>query len=60
MAVAVMRVLTDPKARSDVRAEAAKALGMMQISSAVSNYNFSLVAHATAQLAARRGRSDRR
>jgi hypothetical protein len=55
MAVAVMHVLTDPKARSDVRAEAARALGMMQISSAVSNYNFGLVAHATAQLAARVG-----
>ena len=55
MAVAVMGVLSDPKARSDVRAEAAKALGMMQISSAVSNYNFSLVAHATAQLAAHVG-----
>jgi hypothetical protein len=55
MAVAVMRILTDSKARSDVRAEAAKALGMMQITSAVSHYNFGLVAYATAQLVAHVG-----
>ena len=55
MAVAAMRVLADNKARSEVRAEAARALGMMQISTAVPNYNFPLIAYAAAQLAARVG-----
>ncbi len=55
MAVAAMRILADPKSRSEVRAEAAQALGMMQISNAVPNYNFPLIAHAAAQLAARLG-----
>jgi len=55
MAVAAMRILADPKARSEVRAEAARALGMMQITSAVPGYNFPLVAYAAAQLAARLG-----
>ena len=55
MAVAVMRMLTDPKARTEVRAEAARALGMMQITTAVPGYNFPLVAYAAAQLAAHVG-----
>ena len=55
MAVAAMRILTDPKARTEVRAEAARALGMMQITTAVPGYNFPLVAYAAAQLAARVG-----
>ncbi|MGB0069383.1 MAG: hypothetical protein WBQ11_15290 [Isosphaeraceae bacterium] len=55
MAVAVMRILTDPKARTEVRAEAARALGMMQITKAVPGYNFPLVAYAAAQLAAHVG-----
>ena len=55
MAVAAMRVLGDTKARSEVRAEAARALGMMQISTAVPNYNFPLIAYAAAQLTARVG-----
>ena len=50
-----MRILADPKARPDVRAEAARALGMMQITNAVPKYNFSLVAYAAAQLAAEVG-----
>ncbi len=55
MAAAAMRILADPKARTEVRAEAARALGMMQVTTAVPNYNFPLVAYATAQLAARVG-----
>ena len=55
MAVAVMRILTDPKARTEVRAEAARALGLMQITTAVPGYNFPLVAYAAAQLAAHVG-----
>ncbi|MBV8127399.1 MAG: hypothetical protein JO114_06980 [Planctomycetaceae bacterium] len=52
MAVAAMRILADPKARTEVRAEAARALGMMQITTAVPDYNSPLVAYAAAQLAA--------
>ncbi len=55
MAVAAMRILADPKARTEVRAEAARALGMMQITTAVPGYNSPLVAYAAAQLAARVG-----
>jgi hypothetical protein len=55
MAAAAMQVLADPKARTDVRAEAARALGMMQITTAVPGYNFPLVAYAAAQLAAQVG-----
>src|SRR5262249_24491815 len=36
----------------EVRAEAARALGLMQITSAVPRYNFALVAHAAGELAA--------
>ena len=52
MAVSTMRILADSKARADVRAEAARALGMMQITTAVSNYNHMLVAYAAGLLAA--------
>jgi hypothetical protein len=55
MAAAAMRILADPKARTEVRAEAARALGMMQITTAVPGYNFPLVAYAAAQLAAQVG-----
>jgi hypothetical protein len=55
MAAAAMQILADPKARTEVRAEAARALGMMQITTAVPGYNFPLVAYAAAQLAARVG-----
>jgi hypothetical protein len=55
MAAAAMRVLVDPKARPDVRAEASRALGMMQISNAVTGYNFGLVAYAAGQLAVQVG-----
>ncbi|MGC8641824.1 MAG: hypothetical protein ACP5XB_18310 [Isosphaeraceae bacterium] len=55
MASTAMRILADPKARPDVRAEAVHALGMMQITNAVPSYNFSLIAYAAAQLAAEIG-----
>jgi len=55
MAAASMRILTDPKARTEVRAEAARTLGMMQITAAVPGYNYLLIAYATAQLAAQVG-----
>jgi hypothetical protein len=52
MANAAMRILADPESKPDVRAEAARALGLMPVSAAVPKYNFSLIAHATADLAA--------
>ena len=52
MAASAMRVLADPKGRSQVRSEAARALGFMQITNAVSNYNYPLVAYAVGMLAA--------
>jgi hypothetical protein len=55
MATAAMRILADPNARPEVRAEAARALGMMQISSAVPGFNYTLIAYAAAQLAAQLG-----
>jgi hypothetical protein len=55
MASTAMRILADPKARPEVRAEAARALGMMQITTAVPSFNYPLVAYATAQLAAQLG-----
>jgi hypothetical protein len=55
LAASAMRVLADPKARPDVRAEAARALGMMQITAAVPNFNFGLIAYAAAGLAAQLG-----
>ena len=51
MASSAMRYLADPGAKLEVRAEAARALGQMQIGSAVSKYNFPLVAYAAGQLA---------
>jgi hypothetical protein len=55
MANAAMTLLADGNARVEVRSEAARALGLMQISSAVSKYNYSLVAHSAGQLAAELG-----
>jgi len=52
MASAAMRLLTDFQAKPEVRAEAARALGLMEITSAVRGYNFALVAHVTGLLAA--------
>jgi hypothetical protein len=55
MAAAAMRILADPQARPEVRAEAAKALGYMQITNNVTSFSFTLVAHAAARLAAQIG-----
>ena len=55
MANAVMRLLSDPQTRLEVRAEAARALALMEITPAVDRYNYLLVAHATAHLAAELG-----
>ncbi|MGP0070186.1 MAG: hypothetical protein ACLQGP_42130 [Isosphaeraceae bacterium] len=55
MAGTAMRFLADPSAKIEVRAEAARALGLMQITSAVPKYNFPLVAYGTGQLAAELG-----
>jgi len=55
MAAAAMQLLADPKARNEVRAEAAKALGFMQITQVVPSFNFGLVAHAASGLAAQLG-----
>jgi hypothetical protein len=52
MANTAMRFLADPEARLEVRAEAARALGLMQITSAVSKFNFSLPAYGAGLLAA--------
>jgi hypothetical protein len=52
MANSAMRLLADADSRPEVRAEAAKALGLMQISSAVPRYNYDLVAHSAGLLAA--------
>jgi hypothetical protein len=52
MANTAMRFLADVDARLEVRAEAARALGLMQITSAVTKFNFALVAYGAGQLAA--------
>jgi hypothetical protein len=52
MASAAMRFLADSDAKLEVRSEAARALGLMQIPTTVRKYNFPLVAHATGVLAA--------
>ena len=52
MANTAMRFLVDPEAKLEVRAEAARALGLMQITTVVPKYNFALVAHAAGLLAA--------
>jgi hypothetical protein len=52
MANTAMRFLVDPEAKLEVRAEAARALGLMQITPAVPKYNYALIAHAAGQLAA--------
>jgi hypothetical protein len=51
MANSAMAFLADTDARLEVRAEAARTLGLMQVN-AVPNYNFRLVAHAAGMLAA--------
>jgi hypothetical protein len=55
MANAAMTLLADGSAKVEVRSEAARALGLMQISAAVPKYNYRLVGHAAAQLAVELG-----
>ncbi len=55
MASSAMRLLTDGQAKPEVRAEAAKALGFMQITPTVPKYNYDLVAHSIGLLAAELG-----
>jgi hypothetical protein len=55
MATAAMRLLSDYQAKPEVRSEAARALGLMEITSAVRGYNFPLIAHTAGQLAAELG-----
>jgi hypothetical protein len=56
MANTAMRFLTDPEAKLEVRSEAARALGLMPISTtAVPKYNFALVAHSVGKLAVELG-----
>jgi hypothetical protein len=55
MASAAMRLLADPQSRLEVRAEAARTLGLMPIAGVVDRYNYVLVAHTTAELAAELG-----
>ncbi|AMV39400.1 HEAT repeat domain-containing protein [Planctomyces sp. SH-PL62] len=52
MAAVAFQYLTDEALRPEVRAEAALALGSMQVTSAVPKYNVEIAAYATAQLAA--------
>jgi hypothetical protein len=51
MANTAMRLLNDPDARLEVRAEAARALGLLQITAVVPRYNYALVSHAIGHLA---------
>src|SRR6185437_4087057 len=53
-ATVVMQILTDPKARPEVRARAAWAMWLLRVN-AISNYNLKLVAHVIGQLAAELG-----
>ena len=52
MATAAMKILADGDSKFEVRAEAARALGLMQITTAVRKYNYPLVAHSVGLLAA--------
>ena len=52
MASVAFQYLIDLNMEPEVRAEAAKALGAMRVTTAVPRYNFELAAYATAQLAA--------
>jgi hypothetical protein len=55
MANAAMSILADATAKLEVRSEAARALGLMQISSSVAKYNYRLVVHTAGQLAVELG-----
>jgi hypothetical protein len=51
MASAAMRLLADGQAKPEVRAEAARAMGLMPITTEVPRYNYKLVAHTAGLLA---------
>ena len=55
MANAAMTFLADGSAKVEVRSEAARALSLMEISSAVTKFNYRLVGHSAGQLAAELG-----
>jgi hypothetical protein len=55
MANAAMNLLADGSAKVEVRSEAARALGLMQIAAAVPKYNYRLVVHSAGQLAVELG-----
>jgi hypothetical protein len=55
MANTAMRFLADAEAKPEIRAEAARTLGLLQITAAVPKYNFALVAHDAGLLAAELG-----
>jgi hypothetical protein len=52
MASVAMKFLADGDAKFEVRSEAARALGLMQVPGSVRKYNFALVAHSIGSLAA--------
>jgi hypothetical protein len=52
MANSAMKYLADTDSKPEVRAEAARALGLMQIGASVPRYNYDLVAHSIGMLAA--------
>jgi hypothetical protein len=55
MAATATQFLTDPDARLEVRAEAGKALGMMQVQAGINRYNYSMIAHQLGEIAATLG-----
>jgi hypothetical protein len=57
MASTAIRFLADPQARPEVRAEAARALGMMRVGGAIGKYNFPLIAYDIGDVAAMLGES---
>lgn len=55
IATVAMKILADSKTKPEVRAEAARALGMMQISQVVNDYNYEAIAYTAAEVAAELG-----
>jgi hypothetical protein len=55
MASVAMKFLNDPKAKPEIRAEAARALGLMQISAVVTDYNYDAIATTAGEVAAELG-----
>jgi len=55
VATVAMKFLVDPKQKLEVRAEAARALGLMQISPVVTGYNYEAIAMTAGEVAAELG-----